>query len=96
MQIQSAFSSGVQGLQRAEQGVREASLEIARQPLAKENEAAEAGSETASAQPQSSTPVQPVTEQLVKLKLEERNAQANSQVIRTADQVVGSLIDTRA
>ena len=96
MQIQSAFASGVQGYQRAEQGVREASLEIARQPVAQqEMQAAAEGELAAAEQAQPASQSQPVTEAMVQLRMEERNAQANAKVIETADQVVGSLIDTR-
>jgi flagellar hook protein FlgE len=37
-----------------------------------------------------------VTDEIVKLRLEERNAQANVRTLQTADQVVGSLINTTA
>lgn len=95
MQIQSAFSSAVQGYQRAEQGVKEASAEIARQPVAEQEKQAELATPQAAA-PREAEPARPVTEDLVKLRLEERNAQANARTLRTADQVVGSLINTTA
>lgn len=95
MQIQSAFSSGVQGYQRAEQGVKEASAEIARQPVVEqERQAEQAASQTDA--PRTPEQAKPVTEELVKLRMEERNAQASARVLRTADQMVGSLINTTA
>lgn len=95
MQVQSAFASGVQGLQRSEQALNEASAAIARQPVEQQQRNVE------SPQPQQATTssaseTRPVTDELVKLRLAERDAQANSKVIQTADQAVGSLIDTRA
>lgn len=97
MQIQSAFASGVQGYQRAEQGVQDASLNIARQPVAQqETEAAAKGELEASEQTQPTAQTQSVTDSMVQMRLEERNAQSNAKVIETADQVVGSLIDTTA
>ncbi len=95
MQIQSAFSSAVQGYQRAEQGVREASAEIARQPVVEQEKRAELATPQA-ATSRDAEPARPVTEDLVKLRMEERNAQANARTLRTADQMVGTLINTTA
>ena len=110
MQIQSAFTSAVQGYQRAEPGIKEASAEIARQPVAAQNLAETTGAEQqvtgqnvavksaaspAVASREAEQP-RPVTDEIVKLRLEERNAQANVRTLQTADQVVGSLINTTA
>ena len=97
MQVQSAFASGVQGLQRSEQALNEASAAIARQPVEQQQQQRN----VESPQPQQTTASstaesRPVTDELVKLRLAERDAQASSKVIQTADQAVGSLIDTRA
>lgn len=95
MQVQSAFSSAVQGYQRAEQGVKEASGQIARQPVAEQERQAELAEPQREA-PRDSAPAGGITDELVKLRMEERNAQANANVMRTADQMVGTLIDTSA
>lgn len=90
MQINSAFSSGVYGLNQASQQITESSERIANQPMS-----SEAVSQLAN--PEGENPnnyvAGPVTTELVNMKLAEVQAQASTKVIKTADEMVGSLID---
>ena len=94
MNIQSAFNSGVAGFNNATERASESAQEIAQQqvPTQAASNVSEGETETVNAVPQNT----PVTESLINLRLAETQAQASSQVIDTADNVVGSLIDTRA
>ncbi|WP_372769790.1 flagellar basal body rod C-terminal domain-containing protein [Pseudoalteromonas sp.] len=88
----SAYNAGLQGLQSASDGITEASANIARAQTERENvERQEPPQETREAQ---SPPVN-VTEELVNLRVEQFNAQANTRSIQTADEVLGTLIDVR-
>lgn len=100
MDIQSALYSGLQGFARASAGVTDATLEINRQSRAnRQNETEQAVAETAAPEPQRAlqNAEQPssLTNSLVQLGQEERNAQANARSIQTADEVLGTVIDIR-
>ncbi len=82
MEINSAFSSGLYGLNQASQQITESSEKIANQPVNSEN-----------TEKNSSYDSQPVTAELINMKLAEIQAQASAKVITTADEMVGSLID---
>lgn len=90
MQINSAFSSGVYGLNQASQQITESSERIANQPMSSE-------AESQLVNPEGANPnnyvAGPVTTELVNMKLAEVQAQASTKVIKTADEMVGSLID---
>ena len=99
MDIQSAFASGLQGYQRASAGVTDATIDINRQTTAnRQLETEQAVTQAQSAQqprPLQSTEPPPLTDSLVRLASEERNAQANARTIQTADDVLGTVIDIR-
>ncbi len=106
MNIQSAMSSGLQGVQRASAGVTEATLDINRQTQAsaqarqqvsnQQNEVEQSATADNSQSRVAQTRFQPeLTDSLVRLNVEERNAQANVKSIQTADQMLGSIIDLR-
>ena len=102
MNIQSASYSGLQGLQRANAGITEATAEINRQTRNVEQSQQETQTvdsqraAEAAVRAQTSTERPPeLTDSLVQLNAEERNAQANVRSIQTADQVLGSVIDIR-
>lgn len=104
MQIQSAFGAGLQGLQRASNGISEETLNINRQTTlnrqqqqqqveaAQDQQAAQAD---AAARPQQAAPATDVTQSLVRLEQQELSAQANVRSLRTADEMLGSIIDIR-
>ena len=102
MNIQSASYSGLQGLQRASAGITEATADINRQTRNVEQSQQETQTvysqraAEAAVRAQTSTERPPeLTDSLVQLNAEERNAQANVRSIQTADQVLGSVIDIR-
>jgi len=93
MNIQSAFDSGVAGFNKANERAGESAREIAQQqvPVQTSTPVSEAGTELASAAPRNT----PITESLINLRVAENEARASARVIETADNVLGSLIDTR-
>ena len=87
MEIQSAFSAGVQGLQRASSG-------ITAQDSAADSAANNSRNDLANRAQTSTTPTTPsLTDSLVQLNTEAVNAAANTRSIRTADEMLGTLID---
>lgn len=99
MDIQSAFSSGLQGFQRASAGVTEATVNINRETVNEQRvrnaeRSADADSAAQAAQQAgSSTPDR--IQSLVQLNTEALNAEANVRSIRTADEMLGTLIDVK-
>lgn len=83
MEINSAFSSGVSGFNRASQQISESSERIANQGLPMDS-----GNAVLSDQPTES-----ITTEIINMKLAEIQAKASAKVISTADDMVGSLID---
>lgn len=104
MQIQSAFGASLQGLQRASNSISEETLNINRQTTlnrqqqqqqveaAQDQQAAQAD---ATARPQQAAPATDVTQSLVRLEQQELSTQANVRSLRTADEMLGSIIDIR-
>jgi len=84
MEINSAFYSGVNGLNNASQQISESSERIANQTMNPENTEKNTYNSYASG---------PVTAEVINMKLAEVQAQASARVITTADEMVGSLID---
>jgi len=80
MNINSALQTGVQGVQQGVQGIEKAASEIVR-----------AGTVDGPAGSNSD-----VVEPIVDLKLYERSVEASAQVVKTADEVLGTLLDTLA
>lgn len=101
MEIQSAFASGLQGLQRASNGITEATVNINRETTNEQrirNAQDAAAVEQADQQRRApvAEPVNPSLEQsLVQLVTEQNYAEANVKSIKTADEVLGSVIDIR-
>jgi len=101
MELQSAYASGLQGLQRASNGITEATVNINRETTneqrlrnAQDNAAAEQATQQRQVPVTEST--NPSLEQsLVQLVTEQNNAEANVKSIKTADEVLGSVIDIR-
>lgn len=93
MEIQSAFNSGVTGFRQATELANESAAKIASQAVDYSQNTADIR-----VKPESNTAVREttsVTEELVNLRVAEHQALASARVIATADEVVGSLIDTR-
>ncbi|CAM5197874.1 hypothetical protein [Alishewanella longhuensis] len=97
MQIQSAFSAGMQGLQRASAGITEETININRQTQQNRQQEQDLSvQDRPEATPtQAAVPARDVTQSLVRLEQQELQAQANVRSLRTADEMLGSIIDVR-
>ncbi|MCB5227264.1 hypothetical protein JAO78_010610 [Alishewanella sp. 16-MA] len=97
MQIQSAYAAGMQGLQRASAGITEETVNINRQTqqnrIQEQDVAAQNNREATAAT--ASEPVQDTTQSIVKMEQQQVAAQANVRSLRTADEMLGSIIDIR-
>lgn len=93
MEIQSAFNAGVQGLQRASEEANEAATNIARQSTV--DASAEESATTAQTQSVNSAAPTNLTESVVDLKVAEYQAKASTEVIQSADESLGTLLDVR-
>lgn len=89
MNIQSAYNSGVAGYNQATERVAESANNIAQQQVTKPQ--TEEATETQRAVSQA----RPIEESLINLRVAENEARTSANVIETADEVIGSLIDTR-
>jgi hypothetical protein len=99
MPIGDVLNNGIDGYNRASQGIERATAVINRAAASEQDEsqlAQQRQLQGASPNEAVTAPVsQPakIDEALVNLKVEEFNAKANTQSIRTADEVLGTLID---
>jgi len=97
MEIQSALSAGMQGFKTATEDANKAAADITSQTSsnrqAEENFQADATS-TEQAKPAAANFQAPdLTESVVKLKVAEVQAKSSAEVIQTADETLGTLID---
>ena len=94
MNIQSPFSNGIQGYQRAADSVFDASLNISRANI---NALSNESSTPAAVNPDQFVDAskKTVTDSLIQLKVAELHAGANAKSIQTADDMLGTLIDIR-
>lgn len=101
MELQSAYASGLQGLQRASNGITEATININRETTNEQR--VRNAQDTAAAEQSAQQRQVPVSERanpsleqsLVQLVTEQNYAEANVKSIKTADEVLGSVIDIR-
>jgi hypothetical protein len=95
--VSSAVTSGLNGYKAAEQSIEQSSANINRLQVERQNAAENARAEDI---PEPTTVAQrpPVSleAEAVNLVVSEHLAKANINVIKTADDVVGTLIDTKA
>lgn len=94
MNIQSPFSNGIQGFQRAADSVTDATLNISRantSALTHESSTRSAVNPDQFVDASKKT----VTDSLIQLKEAELHAGANVKSIQTADDMLGTLIDIR-
>lgn len=88
MEIQSAFNSGVLGLQKATEEATQAAANIAAETSVNRD--------TSSINPiptNSEQKIPDLNQSIVDLKVAEHQAKASVQVIKTADEVLGTLLD---
>lgn len=95
--VNSALTSGVEGFQKAEKQAEDAALQISRLQNAEQNTAGAAAQQTSNDRVNRNASQQPVslTEEVVNLAVSEHLAKASANVIKTADDVMGTLIDTK-
>ena len=83
MMINNALNIGIQGIQDGMQGMENAARKIARGGVDGPRGSAEGSSNG-------------LIEPMVDLKLYERSVEASAQVVKTADETLGTLLDLRA
>ncbi|WP_370244995.1 hypothetical protein [Alteromonas abrolhosensis] len=95
----SAFAAAQYGLQNASEGISQAASSIAQRSV--EDTASPAqpitpNTDTNSTSPTSSSTTSRLTDDLIALNVNERNAQASAKVLGVADEMLGSIIDVMA
>lgn len=93
MEIQSAFNSGVQGLQRATEAAEQAAADIAVERKVSQEAETEAASQASS---DSAQKIPDLNQSIVDLKVADYQAKASTEVIKTADDNLGTLLDVTA
>jgi len=101
MEINSAFSSGAAGFQKASDKLTEASQNIAEQVGAPDVQASNTQAQRDNETKQEPVPVaaissysaEPVTTEVINMKLAEMQAKSAAKVMTTADDMVGLLIN---
>ena len=96
MEIQSALNSGFEGFQKATETANEAARNIVAQTAASEENSQKVSTEaSASVQVQKNTDAPSINQSIVDLKVSEYQAKASAEVISTADENLGTLLDVR-
>ncbi len=95
MEIQSAFNAGVQGFQTATEEASRAASDIARSTVASAEANEQPIESNASTQTATTNEPNGLTESIVNLRVAEVQAQASAEVIQSADENLGTLIDVR-
>ncbi len=95
----SAFAAAQYGLQNASEGISQAASSIAQRSV--EDTASPAqpitpNTDTNSTSPTSSSTTSRLTDDLIALNVNERNAQASAKVLGVADEMLGTIIDVLA
>ena len=97
MEIQSAFNSGVQGFQNAIDEGNQAAENIAANTVARDEEAnletSGAGISSTGASRNDEKTIPDLNQSIVDLKVAEFQAKAATQVIKSADESLGTLLD---
>ena len=95
MEIQSAFNSGLQGFQNAQEHANQAASNIAQ--AANFNEQAYAANEEGAvdsfSQSTKANDLPDINQNIVDLKVAEFQAKASANVVKTADETLGTLLD---
>ena len=93
--IPSAIQSGLNGIQKAERGVAESAEQISRLNT-EQNRVAQADNQAAQNNDVRDRRPEPSLEaEAVNLVVNEHLAKANTKIIKTADEMIGTLIDTK-
>jgi flagellar hook-associated protein FlgK len=95
--IPSAIQSGLSGVQKAEQGVADSAVQISRLNT-EQDRVARSDNQARASQPEvreQQRPEPSLEAEAVNLVVNEYLAKANTKVIKTADEMIGTLIDTK-
>jgi hypothetical protein len=98
MEVQSAFNSGLQGFKEAQSDANQAAASIAANinvsakdfGIAQENNLATVSQNTGAGD------LSDLNQSIIELKVAEFQAKASAEVIQTADETLGTLLDVRA
>ena len=95
MEIQSAFNAGVQGFNKAQEDATEAASEIARETnyVAEQPEQGQTVNDNLARENTSSGDVSNLNQEVVNLKVAEFQAKASSEVVQSADETLGTILD---
>jgi flagellar hook-associated protein FlgK len=94
-QVPSAFNSGSTGIKKAEQGVDEAAVQINRLNTEQQKVQDVKADNKEKIDVIEARPQADLSEEAVKLVVNEHLAKANTKTIKTADEMIGTLIDTK-
>lgn len=92
--IPSAIQSGLNGIQKAERGVAESAEQISRLNT-EQDRVAQADNQAVQNDVRAQRPEPSLETEAVNLVVNEYLAKANTKVIKTADDMIGTLIDTK-
>jgi len=99
MEIQSAFNAGVQGFQQAKENANQAAADIVASTTldseSNQTTSTEVASEVTS-QVATKTEAPELNQAIVDLKVAEYQAKSSAEVIKTADETLGTLLDVTA
>jgi hypothetical protein len=96
MEIQSAFNSGIQGLQKATNEAGKAAANIAAETSARRDQNIITDTDISQTVTSKEQKIPELNKSIVDLKVAEFQAKSSVQVIKTADDVLGTLIDVSA
>lgn len=92
--IPSAIQSGLNGIQKAERGVAESAEQISRLNT-EQDRVAQADNQARQNDVRDRRPEPSLEAEAVNLVVNEHLAKANTKIIKTADEMIGTLIDTK-
>lgn len=96
MEIQSAFNSGIQGFQKATDAASQAAANIVAETSASRDESIINQTAVSQAATNNEQKIPDLNQAIVDLKVAEFQAKSSAQVIKTADEVLGTLLDVTA
>jgi hypothetical protein len=96
MEIQSAFNSGIQGLQKATDEASQAAANIAAETSTRRDENIINETELSQTATNKEQKIPELNQSIVDLKVAEFQAKSSVQIIKTADDVLGTLLDVTA
>ena len=94
MEIQSGFNAGVQGFQKATEDLNQAALDIASSTIG-DSQSTQANVQQTPVQNINTQTAPTLTESVIDLKVAEYQAKSSVEVVKTADENLGTLLDVR-